>query len=168
MKILPQPCHSPTVVCSNYLQAAGCIADAILVYIPMLRGVHVYSQCTTICNATSLAMCTLALCVRKHFKELENGLQFFELDLPHASAIKQQLVEKVLPNAQKVTTSPPPPPPPPPPPRPPRPRCLSARWGDLDQTNTGFYLKLHACIYSSLHSTCATCNTSRHVKLSKP
>lgn len=29
-------------------------------------------------------------------------LQFFELDLPHASATKQQLVQKVLPDAKKV------------------------------------------------------------------
>lgn len=107
MKVLPQPCHLPTVVCSICLQADGCIVGAILVYIPMPRGVHVYSQRTTICSR--LAMCTLALCGCKVCKKLEHGLQFFELDLPHASATKQQLVEKVLPNAQKVTIPSPPP-----------------------------------------------------------
>ena len=47
MKVLPQPCHLPTVVCSICLQADACIVHAILVYVPVLRGVHVYSQRTT-------------------------------------------------------------------------------------------------------------------------
>lgn len=33
-------------------------------------------------------------------------LQFYEIDLPHASAIKQKLVDKVLPDAAKVSTLP--------------------------------------------------------------
>lgn len=30
-------------------------------------------------------------------------MQFYEIDLPHASAIKQKLVQKVLPDTKKVS-----------------------------------------------------------------
>ena len=35
--------------------------------------------------------------------DTEYCLQFFELDLPHASAVKQHLVQKALPDTHKVT-----------------------------------------------------------------
>ena len=31
-------------------------------------------------------------------------MQFYEIDLPHASAVKQKLVQKVLPDAKKVSS----------------------------------------------------------------
>lgn len=38
-------------------------------------------------------------------ESLHLATQFFEIDLPHASAIKQRLVQKVLPDAVKVCQS---------------------------------------------------------------